>query len=58
VLVDITPVMDDKLQAAKSHQSQTVLLDEEETNRFFELLGRVNAGSSGARHAEPFYRLM
>lgn len=58
VLVDITPVMPDKLRAAKSHQSQMVYLSEAETDHVFQLLAEISAGQSGCRYAEGLYHLM
>ncbi|MFZ5825402.1 MAG: PIG-L deacetylase family protein [Bacillota bacterium] len=58
VLVDITAVMGEKLQAVKAHQSQMVLFSEEETDAFFRLMARIHAGNSGVAYAEPLFRLM
>ncbi|MDF2626688.1 MAG: hypothetical protein K0R39_519 [Symbiobacteriaceae bacterium] len=58
VLVDITPVIADKLQAVKAHQSQMVFLDEAETDRTIQSMARMAAGASGCAYAEPLYRLM
>lgn len=58
VLVDITPVIDDKLRAVKAHRSQMVYLDEAETDGAIRLMGRVMAGRSGATYAEALFRLM
>lgn len=58
VLVDISPVIPDKLRAVKAHQSQMVLLSGDETDATFKLMGRVYAGASSARYAEPFFRLL
>lgn len=58
VLVDITPVMAEKLQAVKAHQSQMVYLDDQETERTLQLMGEIAAGDSGCRYAEPLYRLI
>ncbi|MFZ5817206.1 MAG: PIG-L deacetylase family protein [Bacillota bacterium] len=58
VLVEITGVMAEKLEAVLAHQSQMVLFSREETAGFFQLLGRVHGGSGGVRYAEPFFRLM
>lgn len=57
-LVDITPVMPDKLQAVKTHQSQMVLLSEGETDRTMQTMAQVYAGNSGCPYAEPLFRLM
>lgn len=57
-LVDITPVMPDKLAAVKAHQTQMVYLSEPETNSAMELMGRIMAGRSGVTYAEALYRLM
>jgi len=58
VLVDISAVMADKLRAVKAHRSQMVYLDEAETDGTIELMGRINAGSTGCQYAEPLYQLM
>ncbi len=58
VLVDITPVMEEKLTAVKAHQSQMVYLNEEETDGAFKLMARIMAGRSGVTYAESLFRLM
>lgn len=58
VLVDITPVIDDKLQAVKTHRSQMVFLNEAETDGTIKLMARIAAGASGCKYAEPLYRLL
>lgn len=57
-LVDIAPVMNDKLAAVKAHQSQMVYLNEQETDGAIRLMGRIMAGTSTATYAETLYRLM
>lgn len=57
-LVDITPVIADKLRAVKAHQSQMVYLNEQETDGAIKLMGRIMAGNSGAIYAEALYRLI
>lgn len=58
VLVDIAPVIADKLRAVKAHQSQMVYLDEAETDGAIRLMGRIMAGGSGLAYAEGLFRLM
>lgn len=58
ILVDITPVMSDKLKAVKTHQSQMVLLNEQETDGAMRLMARIMAGRSGVAYAETLYRLL
>lgn len=58
VLVDITPVMEEKLKAVKAHRSQMVYLDEQETDGVMRLMGRMMAGRSRVEFAEALYRLM
>lgn len=57
-LVEITPVLEDKLQAVKAHQSQMVYLNEEATDGAIKLMARIMAGHSSALYAEALYRLM
>lgn len=58
VLVDISSVMVDKLRAAKSHRSQMVYLDEQETDQTFQLLAEISANNCGCQYAEALYQLI
>jgi LmbE family N-acetylglucosaminyl deacetylase len=58
VLVDITPVLDDKVRAVKAHESQMVYLNDQETDGAVRLMGRIMAGRSGVTYAETIYRLI
>ncbi len=58
VLVDISPVIDDKIRAVKAHRSQMVYLDGDETDRAIRTMGRIMAGRAACTYAESLYRLM
>ncbi len=58
VLVDISPVIADKLRAVKAHRSQMVYLDEDATDGAVRLLARIMAGRSGVAYAEGLSRLL
>ncbi|MBY6275938.1 PIG-L deacetylase family protein [Symbiobacterium thermophilum] len=58
VLVDISPVIDDKVRAVRAHRSQMVYLDEAETDGAVRLMARIMAGRSGVAYAEGLFRLL
>lgn len=57
-LVDITPVIEEKVAAVKAHRSQMVYLNDRDTSGAVRLMGRVMAGRAPCRFAEGLYRLM